>query len=84
MSTDYTRKTLGELLTDRDDIIKRNATSILKRLQRLAQQAACIHEWKITEPRDFYANYEACTRCGAIRPGCDTCQKPRTLCDCIK
>ena len=34
ISTDYSKLTLGELLSSQDDIIKRNATSILKQLQR--------------------------------------------------
>lgn len=33
---DYTQKTLGEFLSSKDPIIKRNAISILKKLQNIA------------------------------------------------
>jgi hypothetical protein len=35
---DYSKLTLGELLSHADETIKRNAISILKRLQKIALQ----------------------------------------------
>lgn len=40
---DYSKKTLGELLSHANDIIKRNAISILKQLQRKKDDGVCAY-----------------------------------------
>lgn len=40
---DYTKLTLGELLTHTNETIKRNAMSILKTLQKEKQEGKCHH-----------------------------------------
>ena len=42
----YTKITLGELLSHTNDIIKRNAMSILKQLQKNESKSGCLHnDW---------------------------------------
>lgn len=50
---DYSKMTLGELLSNQDDTIKRNAMSILKLLQRGNEQTISVDLSPV-----------ACERCG--------------------
>ena len=60
MSLDFTRATLGELLTHTDQTIKRNALSILKVLQRNAGDKACQHDHDCeTSPTACFYGYNA-------------------------
>ena len=40
---DYSKKTLGEMLSSANDTIKRNAVSILKQLQRKKDESVCAY-----------------------------------------
>lgn len=51
MTQNLAALTLGELLSSKDETIRRNAISILKRLQ----QAKCRHDWD---------RYGKCILCG--------------------
>ncbi len=53
---DYSKKTLGELLSSANDTIKRHATGILKMLQNKIYCRACTNEMK---KDDF-----SCRECG--------------------
>lgn len=62
---DYSKITLGELLSSQDDIIKRNAISILKRYQRNNEEKIYFctrHEDKYTERHKITGEY-MCRAC---------------------
>jgi hypothetical protein len=61
---DYTKLTLGELLSSTDEIIKRNATSILKQLQRA--EAKKIEVKSESVETKFMPKKRYCTRCGYV------------------
>jgi hypothetical protein len=61
---DYSSYTLGSLLSHADEQIKRNAMSILKRLQRTAAPVA----FAIKPPKGHVSNF--CRMCGLLHEDC--------------
>lgn len=56
---DYSKTTLGELISHTNGIIRRNAMSILKQLQRIETlKKTCTHYYTTIE------NYGICKDCG--------------------
>lgn len=89
---DFSRLTLGMLLSSEDVTIKRNAMSILKVCQRCDhkyEQGHCIYCFtkdKTYECKHDFDNYGKCTKCGRWKTAitCKTCDMPLNDCVCIE
>jgi hypothetical protein len=64
MTPDYTKKTLGELLSALDKTIRDNALSILKRLYKLEKKSPCLNCNEDGRPRYARGSCGTCAGSG--------------------